>query len=26
VVNDGGLVWLYRDARADAWYIHGWWD
>jgi len=26
VVNDGGMVWLYRDARADAWYIHGWWD
>ena len=26
VVDDGGMVWLYRDARADAWYIHGWWD
>ena len=26
VVNDGGMVWLFRDARADAWYIHGWWD
>jgi hypothetical protein len=26
VVNDGGMVWLYRDARADAWFIHGWWD
>jgi len=26
VVEDGGMVWLYRDARADAWYIHGWWD
>jgi hypothetical protein len=25
-VDDGGMVWLYRDARADAWYIHGWWD
>jgi hypothetical protein len=26
VVNDGGMVWLYRDARSDAWFIHGWWD
>ncbi|HUQ79560.1 MAG TPA: hypothetical protein VM076_00410 [Gemmatimonadaceae bacterium] len=26
VVDDGGMVWLYRDARADGWYIHGWWD
>ena len=26
VVDDGGMVWLYRDARADAWFIHGWWD
>jgi hypothetical protein len=26
IVDDGGMVWLYRDARADAWYIHGWWD
>jgi hypothetical protein len=26
IVDDGGMVWLYRDARADAWYLHGWWD
>lgn len=26
VVEDGGLVWLYRDARSGAWYMHGWWD
>jgi len=26
VVEDGGLVWLYRDARSGAWYLHGWWD
>jgi hypothetical protein len=22
----GVLVWLYRDARTDTWYLHGWWD
>jgi protein ImuB len=22
----GVLVWLYRDARTDLWYLHGWWD
>ena len=26
VIDDGGMVWLYHDARADGWYIHGWWD
>lgn len=26
VIDDGMLVWLYRDAREDAWYLHGWWD
>ena len=26
VTDDGMLVWLYRDARDDSWYIHGWWD
>jgi hypothetical protein len=26
VTADGRLVWLFRDARADAWYLHGWWD
>ena len=23
---DGQLVWLYRDARSDRWYLHGYWD
>lgn len=26
VLDNGGLVWLYRDARSGAWYLHGWWD
>jgi protein ImuB len=26
VTDDGGLVWMYRDARSGAWYLHGWWD
>ena len=26
VTNDGMMVWIYRDAREDAWYLHGWWD
>ena len=26
VTDDGMMVWLYRDAREDSWYIHGWWD
>jgi len=26
VTDDGMMVWLYRDAREDCWYIHGWWD
>jgi protein ImuB len=26
VTVDGVLVWLYRDARSDGWYLHGWWD
>ena len=26
IVDDGGMVWVYRDARADGWYLHGWWD
>jgi hypothetical protein len=26
IVDDGGMVWIYRDARADGWYLHGWWD
>ena len=26
VTDRGTLVWLFRDARADEWYLHGWWD
>ena len=26
VTVDGVLVWLYRDARTDLWYLHGYWD
>lgn len=26
VTDDGMMVWLYRDAREDRWYLHGWWD
>lgn len=26
VTDDGMMVWLYHDARDDAWYLHGWWD
>ncbi|HMJ18535.1 MAG TPA: hypothetical protein VK478_09090 [Gemmatimonadaceae bacterium] len=26
VTDDGMLVWLYRDARTDEWFMHGWWD
>jgi protein ImuB len=26
VTTDGTLVWLYRDACSDAWFLHGWWD
>jgi hypothetical protein len=26
VTDDGMMVWLYRDAREDQWYLHGWWD
>jgi hypothetical protein len=26
VTDDGGMVWLYRDARTGEWYVHGWWD
>jgi hypothetical protein len=26
VLEEGGLVWLYCDARSGAWYLHGWWD
>ncbi len=26
VRNDGLLLWLFRDARGNRWYLHGWWD
>lgn len=26
VTSAGTLVWLFRDAGKDRWYIHGWWD
>lgn len=26
VTTDGVLVWIFRDAREDRWYLHGWWD
>jgi len=26
VTADGVLVWLFRDARTDEWYLQGWWD
>jgi protein ImuB len=25
VTDEGVMVWLYRDARTDEWYVHGWW-
>jgi hypothetical protein len=26
VTREGVMVWLYRDARTDQWFLHGWWD
>jgi hypothetical protein len=26
VREDGLLVWLFRDAREEKWFLHGWWD
>lgn len=26
VTTEGTLVWMYRDACKDKWYLHGWWD
>jgi nucleotidyltransferase/DNA polymerase involved in DNA repair len=26
VTAEGTLVWLFRDACRDRWYLHGWWD
>jgi hypothetical protein len=24
--DDGRLLWLFRDAMAEGWFLHGWWD
>ncbi|MEX2583272.1 MAG: hypothetical protein WD766_08350, partial [Gemmatimonadota bacterium] len=26
VSDVGALLWIYRDAVEDRWYLHGWWD
>ncbi len=26
VNEEGALVWLFRDARRGAWFLHGWWE
>ena len=26
VTDEGMMVWLFRDAKDDSWYLHGWWD
>ncbi|HUG41745.1 MAG TPA: hypothetical protein VMM12_14750 [Longimicrobiales bacterium] len=26
VTDEGVPLWIYRDAREDGWYLHGWWD
>jgi hypothetical protein len=26
VTSEGALVWLFREAGRDRWYLHGWWD
>ncbi len=26
VTENGSLIWLFRDACHDEWYLHGWWD
>jgi len=26
VTTDGSLVWLFRGAARDRWFLHGWWD
>lgn len=26
VVEDGRLLWIYREAREGTWWLHGWWD
>lgn len=26
VSESGAMLWIYRDALEDSWYLHGWWD
>ncbi len=26
VTDEGVLLWIYRDAMDETWYLHGWWD
>lgn len=26
VTEEGRLVWLFRDALGEGWFLHGWWD
>ena len=26
VTSEGRLIWLFRDAARNRWYLHGWWD
>ncbi|MEX2572425.1 MAG: hypothetical protein WD737_14090 [Gemmatimonadota bacterium] len=26
VSDAGSLLWIYRDAMEERWYLHGWWD
>jgi protein ImuB len=26
VTDEGVPLWIYRDGRDSAWYLHGWWD
>ncbi|MBW3554591.1 MAG: hypothetical protein KY466_13840, partial [Gemmatimonadetes bacterium] len=26
VTDEGVPLWIYRDAREDGWFLHGWWD
>ncbi|HEX6694981.1 MAG TPA: hypothetical protein VF035_09820 [Longimicrobiales bacterium] len=26
VTTEGTLIWIFRDACRDRWYLHGWWD
>lgn len=26
VSDSGAMLWIYRDAIEDVWYLHGWWD